>query len=100
MHLSDEMLDHFLRNLKIRDHAFAHGADGFDIAGGFSQHLLSFLANGKNLLPAANFHNRHNRRFVQYNATPLNINQRIRRTQIDRHIGRKHTQQIRKHAQI
>ena len=48
MHFSNEMFDHLFSNIKIGNHAFAHGANGFNTAGGAPQHQFCVLADGQN----------------------------------------------------
>ena len=52
MHLANEMFDHFLGHVEIRDDAFAHRADRLDRAGCAAEHQLGIFADGENLLDA------------------------------------------------
>src|SRR5690606_22076057 len=45
MHHADELVEHLVGNGKVGDHAGFHGADGLDVAGHATQHLLGFAAD-------------------------------------------------------
>ena len=83
----DKMPDHFLGNFEIGDNAVSQGANGFDIAGGPAQHHFCFITNGQNLLLALVMKDRHNRWLIQYDTAALHINQRVRGSKVDGHIG-------------
>lgn len=83
MHLADEILDHFLGDFKVSDHAITHRTDGFHVARRAAQHLLGFDANGVNQLAAADIAQRHNGRLIQHDAPAFHIYQRIGRTKVD-----------------
>ncbi len=86
------MLDHFLRHFEIGDDAIAQRTDGGDISRRAAQHHLRLVADGENVLFALHFGDGDDRRLVQDDAAPLDVNQGIGRPQIDRHIGRKHAE--------
>ena len=99
MHLADEMLDHLLRDLEVGDHAVAHRADGLDIAGGSPQHHLGVIADGANgLLAAAGGDGSNHAGFIEHDAAPFDIDQRIRRPKIDGHVARKRAKKTAEHA--
>ena len=99
MHLADEVLDHLLRDFEIGDDAVAHGTDGFDIAGGAPQHHLGVVADGAHrFFAAARGNGGHHRRLVQHNAAAFDIDQRVRRSEVDCHVARKGTQKTAEHA--
>ena len=90
MHLADKVFDHLLGDIKIGNHTVTHGTNGFDIARRTPEHHFRFIANSQHTITAGGFENRHHRRLVQNNAAPLHIDERVRRSKIDGHIGRKH----------
>jgi hypothetical protein len=53
MHLADEVLDHLLGDFEVGDDAVAHRADRLDVAGRAAQHHLGLVADGQDLLLAA-----------------------------------------------
>jgi hypothetical protein len=76
--LSDEIANHGLGHLKIRDDAIFHGADGLDISRGLSQHEFGIFANshdpvGTSFVLANGYH----RRFTQDNPSSPHVNERI-----------------------
>ncbi len=97
MHLADEMLDHLFRDLEIGDHAVAQGADCLDISRGAAQHQLGFVADSQNVFFAAIVGDGDDGGFVEDDSTAFDVHKRVRRPQVDRHIGREHAHQLRKH---
>ena len=77
MNLVNKILDHRLGDFEIGDHPVPHGANGFDRAGGPSQHLLGVIADGQHLFATAFILDRHHRRLVQNNAAAFYINERV-----------------------
>jgi hypothetical protein len=75
----------------------AQRPDRLDVPGSAAEHELGFLADRENLFAALDIGERHHRGFVQHDAAPLDIDQRVGRAEIDRHIGRKQTQHSSKH---
>ena len=98
MHLADEVLDHLLGDLEIRDDTIAHRSDRLDIAGRAAQHHLGLITDGQNLVLAPLVDDRHDGRLVEHDAPPLHIDQRISGPEVDGHIGREHPQQASKHS--
>jgi hypothetical protein len=98
MHLADEVLDHLLCNFEIRDHAVAHGTDRFDIAGCAAQHHLGVVADCADMLLAAARHGGHDGGFVEDDAPPLHIDQRICGPEVDCHIARQKAEKTAEHA--
>ena len=87
--LANKGLDHRLSDIKIRYDAFAHGADRLDAARCAAQHKLRILTNGQHFLLSVLHMVRDNRRFIQNNAFALDVDKRVRRPQVDRHVCRK-----------
>src|ERR1700692_3094284 len=98
MHLSDEMLDHFLRHLEIGDDAVAQRANSLDVARGPAQHLLGLLADGEDLLLAAHVGDGDHTGLIQHDAATLHVDECIGRAEIDGHVGRHDAQQSREHS--
>ena len=99
MHLADEVLDHLFRDFEVGDDAVAHRANGFDIAGGAPQHHLGVIADGTNgLLAAAGGDGGDHAGFIEHDAAPFDIDQRIRRPKIDSHVAGKRAKKTTEHA--
>ena len=90
MHLADEVLDHFLRNLKIGNDPISQRSDRFDIAGRTTQHHLGLVTDRQHLFAALDVSNGNDRRFVQHDAAAFDINKRIGGPKVNRHVGRQH----------
>ena len=67
--------------------------DRLDVAGGAADHLLGLLADGEDLLLAADGGDRHDRRLVEDDAAALDVDQRVGGAEIDRHVGGKQAEQ-------
>ena len=92
MNLPDEVKQHVLGDLEVRNHAVLERADGDDRAGGASQHLLGFRTDRQNSPRIAGIIlHRHDRGFVAHDPLPLHVNQGISGAQIDRQIVGKPT---------
>jgi hypothetical protein len=88
VNLADEVLDHLLGGVEIRDHAFAHRADRLDRTGGPAEHQLGVLTHGQHFLdPVLDVVGDH-RRLVQNHAPALHVDQRVRGPEVDRHVRR------------
>ncbi len=101
MHLLDKVLQHLLGHIEVGDNPIFHWADGLNIAGGTSQHLLRLSTDcGHGFLPrAASFSTDGDHgRLIQYNAFFTNINESVSCTQIDRQIVRKNATQLLEHV--
>ena len=100
MDLANEVLDHYFGDFEVCDDAISEGTNGLDVAGRAAQHLLSFIADGKNLLATLHFYQRDHRRLIQNNALALHIDKRIRRAKIDSHVVGQPAGQTRKHPDL
>ena len=98
MNLANEMLDHFFGDFEIGDHTVPHRPDRLDVARRAAKHHLGLLADGKHLLLSALFNDGDNRRFVQNDPPAFDIDESVRRAEIDCHIGREHAEQTGKHV--
>ncbi len=83
------MLDHLFGGVEIGDHAFAHRPDRLDRAGGAAEHQLGILAHREHLLLAVLDMIGHDRGFVQHDALAPHIDERVRGSEVDRHVLRK-----------
>jgi hypothetical protein len=97
MNLPNEMPNHILCNVKIRDDTIAQRADRLNILRGPPKHLLCFFTHRHDLFSNLGRANRDDRRLVQDNAPSLYVNQRVRRAEIDRDIGSKQAQHSAEH---
>src|ERR1700730_12436619 len=99
VHLVDEELQHLLGVGEVGDHTVLHGTHGRDVPGRAPEHGLGLGADGDDHLAAAPglvLHRDHGG-FVEHDAPVADIDQRIRRTEIDRQIARKITAQAFEH---
>ena len=72
----------------IGDHAVAQRANRFDRAGGLAHHQLGIVTDRLDALDAVDRLDRHDRGFVEHDAAPAQIDDGIRRAEIDRHVVR------------
>src|SRR3546814_4599866 len=89
MRLLDEIFDHLLSNIDVRNHAIAQRPDGFDIIWRFSHHQLGVIADRFDSPDAILGFDGYDRRFVEHDATSAQIYDSIRRSKIDRHVLRR-----------
>ena len=89
--LTNKILQHRLRHIKIRDHTVLHRANRYNISRCTTDHTLCFLAHRQNFAVIALYC--HYRWLTQHNTPPFNVNQSIRCPQINAHITRKSTKQ-------
>jgi len=92
-----EVLDHLFRHLEVGDDAVAERPDGGDVAGRAAQHELRLVAHGEDLLLALNLRDRDHRGFVQHDPAALDVDERVRRAEVDRHVGGKEAKQSPEH---
>ena len=86
MDLLDELLQHLLGHGEVGDHAVLHRPDHRDIARRLTEHRLGFLADRLNralAVRAAFLPDGNHRWLVEHDALTANIDQRIRRAEID-----------------
>ena len=82
--LADEILQHRLRHVKVRNDTILHRANGHNVARCAADHLLCFLAHRENV-PCITFYRNHGR-LTQHNSTSFDVNERVCRTEINPHI--------------
>src|SRR5665213_889867 len=80
----DEVAQHLLADLEVRDDAVLQGSDGLDVARGATDHALGFGADGERL--AVFDVDRDHRRLVQHDAAAADVDQRVRSSEVDRHV--------------
>src|SRR3546814_13756436 len=79
LRLLDEIFDHLLSNIDVRNHAIAQRPDGFDIIWRFSHHQLGVIADRFDSPDAILGFDGYDRRFVEHDATSAPIYESIRR---------------------
>ena len=79
--LPDEVADHRLGDVEVRDYAGLHRPDRDDVAGGAPEHALRLVADCQNALGAALYGN--DGRLAQHDAPVLHIDQRVGRAEVD-----------------
>ena len=83
------MLEHLLGDGEVCDHAVLERANGLDVGRRAAEHPLGVQADRDHALVAvAVVANRDDRRLVENDALLPRIDQRVRRTQIDREVPR------------
>ena len=93
----DEVANHLLGVLEVGDHAAAEGTHGHDVGGRSSQHPASLSADREHV-PGALADGDH-RRFVDDDATPADVDQRVGGSEVDADIGRPDPQHGRQQVQ-
>src|SRR3546814_15880738 len=73
MRLLDEIFDHLLSNIDVRNHAIAQRPDGFDIIWRFSHHQLGVIADRFDSPDAILGFDGYDRRFFEHDATSAQI---------------------------
>src|SRR5580700_5566676 len=81
-----------------RSTAVEQGPDRLDIAGGAPEHLLGFLAHREDLLAPLDLGDRDDRRFVEDDAAPFDIDEGVRRAEVDRHVRRQQAEHLANHS--
>ena len=97
MHLRNKVLQHLFRDLEIGDDTVFQGAYRLNVPGGSAEHTLGFFSDSLNRLLAIVHANRHYRGFIKNDAPVLDIDQRVSRAEVNRHIGRKHASKALEH---
>ena len=95
VHLADEVTEHGLRDIEVRDDAILHGTDGGDVAGGAPQHAFGLVPNGADL--AGGGVKGDDGRFTQDDATVLQVDESVGRAQIDADVVGEVIEQVRSH---
>src|SRR5262249_29610501 len=100
LHLADEMLDHGLSGVEIRDDAAAQWSNSPDVPRGAPDHLLGFLPHRKHLLLAALVGDRDHRRFIERDVSASNPDQGGGRAEIDGNVFTKGADEAGKHDRL
>ena len=85
--LFDEIADHRLRDVEVRNHAGLHRTDGHDVSRRATEHPLGLVAHGEHALRA--LFNGDDARFPQHDAAVLHVHEAVRRAEVDAHVGGK-----------
>jgi hypothetical protein len=92
--LVDEVLDHLLGDVDVGDDAVAQGPDRLDLVRGLAHHQLGVVADRLHPLDAVDRLDRDHRRLVEDDAAAADVDDRVRGTEIDRHVVGGKSQEI------
>ena len=92
VHLLDEISQHPLGHVEVGDHAVLERAHRHDVARGAADHAFSLGAH-RDDLPVVRIERDH-RRLVQHDATSTHVDQRVRSTEVNRHITAEERQHV------
>ena len=81
----DEVAEHRLRDLEVGDHAVLQGSHGVDRGRGAAEHLLRLGPNRVDL--AGGDVHRHDRRLGENDAAAADVDQGVRRAEVDGHVA-------------
>ena len=87
VHLVDEVVQHLLGDIEVRDDPVAQRPDGDDVARRPAHHLLGLRADGQHPLGSAV--NGDHRRLVDHDAAVAHVNQGVGSPQVDADVERK-----------
>ena len=96
--LLDEVPEHLLGHVEVRDHAVLERTDRLDRPGRASEHALGLDADRMHF-PAARV-DRHDARLREDDAPPADVHERVGRPQVDRHVAAAESCQIAEDAHI
>jgi hypothetical protein len=85
VHLLDEVTQHLLRHLEVRDHAVLQGTDRGDRAGRAAEHALGLDPDRVHL--AAARVDRDDRGLRQHDAATAHVDERVGGSEVDRHVA-------------
>ena len=86
MGLGDEVLDHLLGVIEVRDHTVAQRTQRHNVGRRPTEHAARFGADGQ-YLPGSLAHG-DDRRFVEDDATPADVHERVGGAEVDADVGR------------
>ena len=98
VNLPDEVLDHFFGDFEISNHAISHRANGFHVYRSLAEHVLGLLADRIDNLATALRHIGNDRGFIELDALPLHIDQRVRCPEVNGHVRRQHAEEATNHV--
>ena len=85
MHLLDEVAEHLLGHVEVGDHAVLQRADRLDRPRRPAEHALRLDADGVHLARA--LVDGDHRRLRQDDAAPADVDERVRRAEVHRHVA-------------
>ena len=85
----NKVFNHRFGRFKVGNNAVAQRADSPDVAGGAPKHLFGLGADGPDFFFAVKVFDGDDGRLIEDNPFALNVYQRVRRTEVDGHIGGK-----------
>src|SRR5689334_14617825 len=83
------MLDHLLGDFEVGDHAAAKRTNGFDVLGRLAHHEFGIVADCSDLPDAVDPLHRDDGRLVADDPATLDVNDGVRRPEIDRNVTRR-----------
>ena len=86
MHATDEVAQHLLGHVEVRDDAVLEGADGHDVAGRAPEHRLGLLADSEH--GVVGLVDGDDRGLVEDDALTLDVDEGVGRAQVNSHIVR------------
>jgi len=100
VHLADEILEHFLGDGEVGDHAVLERADGGDVARRAPEHVLGLGADGLDLLAAARrfLADGHHGGLVEHDALAADVDQGVGSAEVDRKVVRKIAAKVLEHS--
>ena len=96
LHLVNELAQQVFRDFEVRDHAVLQRTDGVDLIRRAPEHQLGLAADREHA-PRRLVHRDH-RGLVQHDAAIFDIDERVRRPEIDGHIRGQHAEQSIEHG--
>jgi hypothetical protein len=89
----DEMLDHLLGDVDVGDDSAAQRPDGLDVRGRLPKHQLGVAADRLHPADAVGRLERDDRRLVEHDSLPADVDDGIHRPEVDRHVVRGQAQE-------
>src|SRR5579884_1076995 len=96
VHLLDEVAQHLLRDVEVGDDAVLERPDRADRAGRATEHPFCLEADRVHL--ARPLVDRHDRRLGENDPAAAHVHERVRRTEVDRHVAAAEAREIREGA--
>src|SRR5215207_9663595 len=96
VHLLDEVAEHLLGHVKVRDHPVLEGTDRLDRPGGPAEHSLRLDADGVHLGGARV--DGHHGRLREYDSAPAHVDERVGGPEVNGHVAAAHTCEVAEEA--
>src|SRR5215207_4522183 len=96
VHLLDEVAEHLLGHVKVRDHPVLEGTDRLDRPGGPAEHPLRLDADGVHLGGARV--DGHYGRLREYDPAPAHVDERVGGPEVNGHVAAAHTCEVAEEA--